>query len=226
MGGGAGTTACGQTHHEFEVTITPSDFNSGPPCSAVGWERTGRVVKTSENWFSLDTCAPTADCTATYTDVGVAAEGLKLWVPHEAFVTVKYSRGTCWENLAERLSVRNVANWDGTTNPVSQKSNLYLAATDGVADHAEAPFSVSYLPLGCGSGEPSCEGLKADDHVFVFTVGPGDPGTKVSMGQTITLVSPDPMDVHNLRSYRSGNCNDDWNWAWWATWAPTLSGAK
>jgi hypothetical protein len=94
---------------------------------------------------------------------------------------------------------------------------FYLLGVDGVPDHPEAPFSVGKLPLNCYDDPPGC-GAAADDYAFVFTLGAGDPGTVVGMGQSKVLSTPlQPMLVHDLRSYESGACDDYWNWAWWAT---------
>jgi len=58
---------------------------------------------------------------------------------------------------------------------------------------------------------------------------PSDPGTSVSMGEQAEWVLANPnsnqyVTVRNLRSYVSGACDDDGNWAYWVT--PSLFEAQ
>jgi hypothetical protein len=229
VAGAGGAVGCGRTYDTLEVKIDPSIGESGPGCSMkepVKWQATGRVVKTSKNVFILDTCPPNADCMAMFTTVSVSAKDLELWVPMNAFVAVKYTLTPAWGDCTSQISVKNVPSWGGEKNPVSASGQLYFAGTDGQVQNADAPLSIKEIPLGCPIGGFGCGGQPPDDYAFVFSVGPGDPGTKVGMGQTKTVMAPQPLEVHNLRSFVSGACDDYWNWAWWAAWVPTSSGTK
>ncbi|MBE7485188.1 MAG: hypothetical protein HS104_35120 [Polyangiaceae bacterium] len=229
IAGAAGAVGCGRTYDTLEVTIEPSIGESGPACSMsapVQWQATGRVAKTSKNVFVLDTCPPNADCMPMFATVSVSAKDLELWVPENAFVSVKYALSPAWGDCTSQISVKNVPSWGGEQNPVSASGRLYFAGTDGQIDNSDAPLAITEVPLGCPIGGTGCGGQPPDDFKLVFNVGPGDPGTHVGMGESKTVMAPEPLQVHNLRSFVSGACDDYWNWAWWAAWVPTSNGTK
>jgi len=220
-GGAAGSGgACNRTHDTLSVKISPATSESGPECSMgapTKWEVNGQVVKSSGDTFVLDSCPPNADCMAMHNVIQIG--GVPLGLPMGTFVKVKYALNPAWGGCTKELSIRNLPEWGGEKNPVIGDSGLWFAGVDGQKQHPDAPFSVSTIALGCNPGAPSCGGV-ADDFAFSFSVGPGDPGTVVYMGQTTTVMGPQAMAVRNLRSFESGACDDYWNWAWWARRTP------
>jgi hypothetical protein len=222
-----GTVACGRQSAGLDVTIEPDNAFTGPTCSPADatptvWQQTGQVVKTSKNTFVLDTCPPNADCIAMLTTVSIDAQGLELWLPQDAYVSLKYELMPAWGGCTTRITIQNEPTWGGLPNPVSGGTDLYLVGTDGVVDHPDAPFDVTEIPLGCVNEGPGCGGPTPDDYALDFSVGPGAPPNLVGMGTTVIMDTPQqPFWVHNLRSYQSGACDDYWNWAWYAAWIPT-----
>jgi hypothetical protein len=222
MGGSGGAIACGVIHETLNVKII-SDWGGVPECMFGGvesqlWQTTGAVLKTDASAFVIDTCPPDADCMPSLTSVFIDASGLSLAIPIGAFVKVTLELSPTWGGCSTRISVRNVPFWGGASNPALPGNHFLFLGTDGELAHPEAPFSVSKLPLGCAVGGQSC-GEPADDFALSFGTATGEPAVVVGMGQTVLLgkLSPQPMWVHNLRSYVSGACDDYWNWAWWAS---------
>jgi hypothetical protein len=225
--GAGGSVGCSRTHDTLSFKVGFDSGQKPPSCNpggAMSLKTIGQVVKTTKNTFVLDTCPPNADCMASFMTVSVAAKGLELWVPMNAFVEVEHVLQGAWGFCTSRSSVRNVPSWGGMKNTVSGSTQVYFAGTEGQLQHSGAPFAVKSVPLGCGGG-PSC-GQPADDYALSFNVGPGAPGKLVKMGTQTTLMTPMPMTVRNLRSFVSGMCDDYWDWAWWAAWVPTSSGTK
>ncbi len=225
IAGDGGAPTCGRTNDGLSVKIEPSAGEVAPTCmpgaqSPLIWEQTGRVITTDKNTFVFDTCPPDADCIPLLTTVGIQAQGLELWIPQDAFVAVKYVLTQAWAGCTTQISIRNVPTWGGEQNPAFTGSSVYFAGTDRTVQNLDSPFAVTEVALGCDES-PGCGGLPPDDYALVFTVGPGDPGTTIGMGQTATVYAPGPFDVRNLRSYQTANCDDYWNWAWWAAWIPT-----
>ena len=226
IGGGI---ACGETHDIVAVTID-SQFAPGPVCPDSGgspnvvWQHTGRVVKSANNTFVMDTCPPNADCIQMFTTVTVKAEGLDLNIPVGTLVDVREELNKVWMVCSTQLSIRNVANWGGEQNPVwSNDNGWWLLATDRTATPPkESPLSVSVADIGCYLNTPGCGGAQAPgDYALLFDVGPGQPGVMVGMGQVEWIYNGiQDFMVRNQRSYQSGACDDYWNWSWWAMYAP------
>ena len=222
--GGDGGSFCAQTTDSLAVKIDGAPDPQSCAGVASTWEAQGQVVTTSKNAFTMDTCPPNADCAGPLTNVAIDAAGLELWVPEQAFVKVKLELLAAWGGCNQRVSIQNIPSWAGAPNPVAQDGRYYFAGTDGVVEHPDSPFAIAQVALGCVNWGSGCGGLTPDLYALVFTVGPGDPGTQVLMGQTATVNAPMPTWVHNLRSFQSGACDDYWNWGWWAAWVPTSGG--
>ena len=116
-----------------------------------------------------------------------------------------------WISCTERILIENVPAWDGVPNPISSSNRIYMVGAQGnLATFDAVPFGVDREGLGC-SVEAGCGGLKPDTYVLTAA------GAKIQMAQTkaITAAGRD-FALHNLRSYQTGNCDDYWNWGFWA----------
>jgi hypothetical protein len=106
-------------------------------------------------------------------------------------------------------------------------SALWLAGADStVQSPIPVPFSVSQQSLSCNPNptptSPCGGSAPPDDYALVFTPTSDEPPLSLATGKTGTLaLTTAPglqqhLTVRNLRSYQTENCDDYWNWGWWA----------
>ncbi len=178
------------------------------------------VVKSSLNVVSLDACSPAADCVPLIYEVTFGADGLGVDIPVGALVHVEASVNVPW-GCAQRLLITNLPSWDGMPNPVQTNHQLWVAATDGMADmFADAPFVVDRLKLDCpGYPAGGCGGeVEPGQYMFRFTpTNNAGPAVIIETGEvkSLSLVDTPVTAAKNLRSFEPGICDDYWNWGYW-----------
>ncbi len=177
----------------------------------IDWVATGRIAASDGSSFTLDTCHPDADCVPALTTVTVSSTiPPEVDWPIGAYVTVHYldPRGMI---PTYKLSVQNVASWDGKSNPVSDSDGWYLIATDGYETHPDAPFEVAWTGVdGCPRN-------------FAMRVRPPDgEWTTIVQGESTSIVVEDSRyHITVVRSSDQGMLYDaPPPFAWWAKSTP------
>jgi hypothetical protein len=227
--GGIGGTggACSDSNDSFSFTLTAPD-GTNVDCTGVqqGQSKTvhieGVVTASTSTTLTLETCPPGTACDpATYT-LAVESPAFMMNVFTGEFVQLDVAIHYPW-GCTGTILARNLPVFGGQPGPGGNVPWFIFAGSDGVAGAPDgAPFTVSALPLGCGTSGQSCGPTVQDSYRFDV------------LGATVTSVFEGEMDVvsatdvggpisvlfRNLRSYESGWCDDYWNYAWWATQAP------
>ncbi|MCC6521317.1 MAG: hypothetical protein IT373_01525 [Polyangiaceae bacterium] len=233
--GGGGTTtssstsssttapACYQTHDTFEMRLqTPG--GAVWSCSDMSSQEgdltfTAQVTAASGNALTLDACSPAADCMPMLHDLTFSASGLYSYIPIGSYVELSVHVERPW-GCEHALQIRNVATWDGYPNPVYQDERVWLVAADGsMRTFTGTPFTVDRVALGCHPGQYGCNlKVPVDDYALVFDTGAGP--VELLGGESTSLTVSSPVAqlfyVRNLRSYQPLQCDDDWNWAYFA----------
>ncbi len=99
--------------------------------------------------------------------------------------------------------------------------------TELVQPSIPLPFSIVQQALSCNPNpvptHPCGGAVPPDDYALVFTPASGEPPLSLATGKTGSLavtIAPGLQQnptVRNLRSYQTDNCDDYWNWGWWAS---------
>lgn len=223
-GGGLTGQSCDMTTDSAKIDVTPTDpLPDGGPAphgESLSAEFDGSVTALTRTGFTIDTCPPNADCTASLRTVTIDAPGLDLTtlLPVGAFAHVQFALSCSW-GCTKDIVVTSLPSWGGLTNPAPAGSGIYVAANDGGQLLTDAPFKASRVKLDCpstfigGCGDPGEAGLYAFEFGF-----PNSNAEIVTMGSTKTIaVGTGAVTVRNLRSYETGDCDDYWNWAYWVT---------
>jgi|GEM_PF-2527342 len=214
------------------ATLWSSDAGSGGP-SPLGGEVSGWVTEVGGTAFSLDTCATGTGCSPEVYRFAIDSPDLTLTLPLGRRVTATWLFSSVVGRACPQVLVVN----DGLPSDVASGtwSALWLAGADStIQSPIPAPFSVVQQALSCNPN-PSlthpCGGpFPPDDYAFVFTPASGEPPLSLATGKTGTLaLTTAPglqqhLTVHNLRSYQTENCDDYWNWGWWAAGQVGASG--
>jgi hypothetical protein len=184
----------------------------------------GKVIAATPNSIVIDTCGPADDCPMLLAELSVDAPMLSAaGTPVGAYIDITYTMDPVWSGCIHRLVVRNLPVWQGDPNPASGDDRLWLAGQDGYeGGGVEGLFSISRKALGCYPDDPSdCGGGPREDYQWHVKSPQAPDGVDVSMGSSAQVPMGDAlMEVRNLQSYASGNCDDYWDWAYWIAPAP------
>ncbi|HVY48244.1 MAG TPA: hypothetical protein VHB21_20290 [Minicystis sp.] len=205
--GGGATCAASGDFFAFDLQrFDGSHLGCGEMPPALGYAAFSGVATGSDGTFvTIDECAgQPPPCMAGTSTIAYAAQGLQYAVPQGAEVRVEAEVALSVSGCTQRLLVTDLV--DGA---------LYFAGADGTPEaFQDAPFSIAPIALGGCAG-----GIAAWALEFQLAI---DPGSRVTLtqGQTVPWmvdVMPNTTTwlVHDLRSYRTGNPNDDGNWAYW-----------
>jgi hypothetical protein len=248
-GGGGGSTTCEYLPSQsvkppatFSLSVTLPDggvqscASLRPPDGGTGplrGEVSGWVTEVGAAAFSLDTCAAGTGCSPEVYRFAVDAPDLTVPLPLARQVTVTWLFSAVVGRACLQLLVVN----DGLPSQVASGTwpALWLAGADStIQSSIPVPFSVVQQPLSCNpnpSPTHPCGGTSPpDDYALVFTPSSGEPPLSLATGKTGTLtLTPAPglqqhLTVRNLRSYQTENCDDYWNWGWWAVGRASASG--
>lgn len=183
----------------------PQDSGKG-----IDWQATGRITEKSGAGFTLDTCHPDADCAPTLTRITMTTTPKPYmdW-PVGAYVAVRYVSDGGFITTG-KLSVRNVASWEGKSNPVSGSDRWYLIATNGFLTHPDAPFEAAQLEVdGCPGN-------------YAMRVRPPDgQWTTLVQGESVSMVIENwRWELTIARSRQPSCCDYPPPFAWWATSTP------
>jgi hypothetical protein len=185
---------------------------------------TAAVHSVSARQVVLDACAPNAHCipmlhTLDFDSPSLPA--LDTIFPPGGFAKVDFEY-TGYPGCSTRLSAVSVDSWSGLANPAGTGGLLLIGASHGyTAAPMSAPFTLDKRANGCAvDGRSGC-GADPDtpdgDYAFVFSA--GGASLEVAMGDTTDWQPPiqpsQTWRAHDARSYKTGNCDDYWNWDWW-----------
>jgi hypothetical protein len=206
------------------AALLAPDVGSPLP-SPLGGEVSGWVTELAGTAFSLDTCAPGTGCSPQVYRFAIDSPDLTVTLPVGRQVTATWLFSSVVLRACPQVLVVN----DGLPSDVASGTGpaLWLAGADStVQSSIPVPFSVVQRALSCNpnpSATHSCGGPSPpDDYALVFTPGSGEPPLSLATGKTGTLALTTAagvqqhLTVHNLRSYQTENCDDYWNWGWWA----------
>ncbi len=206
------------------ATLQSQDGGFGLPRPFSG-AVSGSVTDVAGASFGLDACAAGSGCSPEVHRFAVDTPELSLPLPPGRQVTVTWMLSSIVGRACEQVLVIS----DGPPSDAASgaASALWLAGADATIEPSIAlPFSVVEKALSCNphpSATHSCGGaVPPDDYALVFAPGSGEPALSLATGATGTLaLTPAPglaqhLTVHNLRSYQTANCDDYWNWGWWA----------
>ncbi len=239
-GGGTGGEAgqpgsCARTHDgatclgvdAFSGESYGCSINTSTGGGAVSWAATGIVTKTTADSFTVDSCAPDANCAPKLSTYSVAAPGLTLDMRVGAIALVSYqgldAAGPAGPSPGQILAV-SVGDWGGAHNPDGD-GRLYLAVSDGPEPSAydscspsAASFGVALEKLACSSYGPSeLPDPSTGDYALRFCT-QDSPDVIVQMGATKPItIAGQPMHVRNLRSFLGGDLDANFDWAYWVS---------
>jgi hypothetical protein len=226
--------SCVRTHDGARIRVTkfgqpPIDCNSvSSPLDASSrgpMLLEGIVTTVSGTTFTVDSCAPNADCLpGTLTTFEVSAPGLELALVAKMAVRVEYSF-TAIFGCQQSLEVTTLSTWGGLSSGWPDGA-LVLAIVDGGTTFNDSPYIVGRVALGCAiDAGRGCGGPVPDEYALAFAPsGALSRATRAYMGQTILtqLEAPPGFAViaRNLRSYQTTLCDDYWNFAYYLALAP------
>ena len=175
--------------------------------------------------FSLDTCAVGTGCSPDVYRFAIDAPDLTVNLPLGRQVTATWRISSILTRACAQVLVVN----DGLPVDVASGTRpaLWLAGADAMIQSSiPVPFSVVEQALSCNPnpslGHPCGGSDPPDDYALVFTPVSGESPLTIASGKTGTLaLTTAPglqqhLTVHNVRSYQTENCDDYWNWGWWA----------
>jgi hypothetical protein len=215
---GGGTCTPGGASVNFAITLPAG----GPPqsCNVNAAEDdsiVGEVTDSGASSLSVNTCPPTADCSATETvySVQVSGDAPALAIPKGAFVRIHtQSGGGC------RVVISNEALWAGAPNPVpGERLWFYLDEPDDLSQQPAPPAEVPFT----FKEEKVCERSTGQLPQSVFSLQLGD---RADAGNTLTLVEGqmEPtwkvggqvLRVKDVVSHSQGLTNDEHYIGLWA----------
>lgn len=217
--GSGGAGSCYETHDSFDMRLAGPDGSSWG-CGVAGSTQgefvfQAAIVESNGNDYTLDACPPNADCMPSLYKLSISAPGLYSYIPVGAYVQVSVHVYQPW-GCEHALQVKNLPSWGGLPNPYYADDRVWFIGADGSATtFGDTPFTIGREGLGCYPNQPGC-GQTPDDYRLVFDG--GDQALVLGMGEAGTLTLPTPFwqyfEVHNLRSFETGMCDDYWNWAY------------
>jgi hypothetical protein len=224
--GTGGAAQCGQTLEGFSLDLQREDgtvwgCGYGPATQQGELSFNAEILDGWEGGYVLNTCAPDANCLPTKEVLVLHAPGLPMSIPTGAFIEVTVSVYQPW-GCEHHVLIKNLPQWGGLANPHFGDDRLFLAAGDGNPFPVQgAPFWVETVALGCYPDAPPGCTTKEDFALRFFQVDQEGNSITVPMGVTSEwkILIPDgkfPLVVRNLRSFETGNCDDYWNWGYYA----------
>ena len=239
----AGLFASPLAKFSFSVTVPDGSVQS---CSALqrldggpggptplGDEVSGWVTEVSGTTFSVDTCAAGTDCNSEVYRFAIDSPDLTVALPIGRQVTATWQ----FSSVVARACTQLLVVHDGMPSDVASGSwpGLWIAGADStIQSSIPVPFSIVQKALSCNpTPTPThpCGGtLPPDDYALVFTPTSGESPLSLATGKAGTLAlttgtgRQQHLMVHNLRAYQTANCDDYWNWGWWATGHASTSG--
>jgi hypothetical protein len=218
-GGGFGCLAGGEFFIMTVAAFDGSILGCGTPTPTSGDTIVeGKVIDTGPGFFTVDSCD--GACSPEVTTVTYGAPGLAPTIPIDDLVRVVAHVDAGWQ-CSQQLLVYDLPTWGDLTNPLGADGTLRLAAAEGTSDVSpEAPFTTQIQALGCTAGN-------VFPFKLFFQLNDSFDAIFVDQEQTATWdvdVSPagTTWDVHDLRSYRTTNSNDDSNWGYWVAQTPPV----
>jgi hypothetical protein len=218
-GGGGGGDACLAGGETFYMSLEAFDGRAYGCGIANGYVGTvtlqGEVIASDGASITIDGCPSGQPCSPEVSTLTLAAPELAVFLPVGDYVTIEVSVDIGW-GCAHRAQVTRLGTWSGSPNPFGSDPKLWLAAADGTAvPFDDAAFQITPIGLGCG-----VTGIDAFELTFYL---PGDSGTTplvLQQEETAAWSVSEPpagavWSVRNLRSFRTGNMNDDTNWGYW-----------
>ncbi|HMI88135.1 MAG TPA: hypothetical protein VK550_28820 [Polyangiaceae bacterium] len=221
--------SCDSTHERLALTVTVPGggiqrcadlvIDGGP---ATVHQLLSGVVRasssdagSSSSSVTIDTCVGDG-CAAQLFVIRVDTP-TPFTIPVGAYVEAEYWMAMSHE-CTQLLRISNLAEWNGQTNPVSTVNKTYLVASDGSSDPnakmVTTGIGVSPKRLDCPADDASCgTPMPVGAYAFEFSAS-GSASLTVTMGQSLAWTgNGQNFVVRNHRSYQSGLCDDDWNWA-------------
>jgi hypothetical protein len=177
----------------------------------------GVVRQVEESEFVVDTCAPNADCSEALRRVRIASPGLNLQATlgAGALVHVAYVK-ECFNGCLGSIFVTSLNTWGGLKNRHNPPTSpLYVAADERGVTDSGAPYTWDTVRLDCKNATGgSCGGPNPAAGVYALRF---EGSRLIQMGETATVAFfSGGLQVRNLRSFISGLCDDDRNFAYWA----------
>lgn len=217
-GGDAALPMCRAREGRILIDTDPA---TGTPCGGCdpGFDASGVISSASPGRFVLDRCPPGAACAEIPLQFEVIATGYEQTLPVGALVELRYrERSMGIAGTSYTLSVRNLPEWEGVTNPVATSDFWHLVLSEGMGPPAEAPFSVTLRRLDCAG---VLGGGAREEYRLVF--GGPDGGATLELGQgesgTVELAGQE-WGITVLRSSVSSNTDQPPPDAWWALGGP------
>lgn len=220
-GEGGGLPTCPATNLGFFIQTDPLPTGSCETCGSgvVGLDARGVIASASPGRFILDRCSPGAACTEPGVEFEVQAYGYDQTLPAGAYVEVRFQElATEHHGSSYTLSVRNLPEWEGATNPVSTWDGWYLVLSDGLGMPPGAPFTLTSRAFDCSG----FAGALSVDYRVAF--GDADGGASVELGEgdsATVLLAGQEWRIRLLRSsWRDRSVFYSGPHAWWALGAP------
>jgi hypothetical protein len=227
--GGGTSTLCAHTTDAFSISLVPGGGAPNLDCSAASTDDMtpivehleGVVISTGTNTLAVDTCPQGVTCdTSSVITLSVGAPGLAVNIQPGVLIQLDVAIVPNFWRCTQSIVARNLPTWDGLQSPLGGDPILFFAGAEGMFAANDAPFTVSATALGCYPMEPlGC--VPRDEFRFDVTTTTADP-IAVMEGETVHFPVPlgdttQTVTFRNLRSFQTGNCDDYWDWAWWAT---------
>ncbi|WP_437980924.1 hypothetical protein [Sorangium sp. So ce117] len=206
-GGGGGAAECSiPAMDRITWSLSAADgttFSSEDPAGEAGDPPTqrsieGRIVSSAPGEITIDSCAPDADCDQALTTLTLAASGLPdVLVPEGAFVRFDFQAqrersgyGDYDDYTAMHLTVENLSEWRGLSNPVATDDRVWLAAHErfvtggpNALTAAFDPFTVERLDV--------CFSTEAGNPVYALRFSMAD-----ASPSSVTLNAGEEASIH------------------------------
>ncbi|GAC1353396.1 MAG: hypothetical protein NVSMB47_05510 [Polyangiales bacterium] len=179
----------------------------------------GVLVAVDAQSFQIDTCAPGTGCASTLTTVSATAPGLDLRsLPVGSFVEARLrSYRHPFYGCTSLALVTSLDTWGGTPNPADVGGRTYFVGSDGSPGVPDAPFTVDLVANHCVPEKSGCGSpVPPDTYRMKFRAGTSSLELPMSSSGSLELPGGGALVVRNLRSYQTSNCEDYYNYAFWA----------
>jgi hypothetical protein len=210
---------CTQTEFRANMAITTfgPDGTMTSPDENYELATWGHVFDVSTTAFRLENCTGgDVDCSFFPSwEVDVFAPGLDLAevLPEQALVELQFVRNCAWVGACTSTLIVKPPQ----PAPREAPSGLYVAVNDGDGSLPPSEFySVDRIERHCRNfaDTEACSPEGAGIYALQFHFTGHDEPVTVDMGQTVTApLGAGEVRVENLRSYVTGRCDDDYNWA-------------